>query len=232
MKRPGLTLAAAVLLLAASGCQAQPYADTGHTSMSGITCPMDIVVTLPSSTSSAFISFEPPTFDESAYVLHNQTHTSGQAFHVGVTTVTYTFFDANGNVLRCSFNITILQDGSPCSSSPCQNGGLCTGIGDSYTCTCAAGYVGFNCEIRLLANTMGCALPGKTPIRVHVSLAIGASTVRVPSRVIVTLNLVLMEVPVGTKATAAGTVIVLLDTMEHRVNIQTDRYMETDMREG
>ena len=34
-----------------------------------------------------------------------------------------------------------------CSPDPCQNGGTCTDNGDTtYTCTCAAGYTGTNCE--------------------------------------------------------------------------------------
>ncbi|KAI0210648.1 hypothetical protein LSAT2_004598 [Lamellibrachia satsuma] len=33
-----------------------------------------------------------------------------------------------------------------CISSPCQNGGSCTGMADQYTCTCVDGYTGINCE--------------------------------------------------------------------------------------
>ncbi|XP_051914405.1 IgGFc-binding protein-like [Hippocampus zosterae] len=36
---------------------------------------------------------------------------------------------------------------SPCLSSPCQNGGTCNDINNtSYSCICAPGYQGFNCE--------------------------------------------------------------------------------------
>ena len=37
---------------------------------------------------------------------------------------------------------------SACSVAPCQNGGTCVNSADglSYTCTCAAGYTGTNCE--------------------------------------------------------------------------------------
>ncbi len=37
-----------------------------------------------------------------------------------------------------------------CASQPCQNGGTCTDGVDAYTCACAAGYEGTNCEVRLL----------------------------------------------------------------------------------
>ena len=36
----------------------------------------------------------------------------------------------------------------PCDNNPCLNGGVCTAkINDSYTCKCASGYSGGNCEI-------------------------------------------------------------------------------------
>ena len=33
-----------------------------------------------------------------------------------------------------------------CASSPCQNGGTCVDGVNEYSCTCAAGYTGTNCE--------------------------------------------------------------------------------------
>ena len=33
-----------------------------------------------------------------------------------------------------------------CANAPCLNGGECTDGIDEYTCTCAAGYRGVNCE--------------------------------------------------------------------------------------
>lgn len=45
-----------------------------------------------------------------------------------------------------------------CDSNPCRNAGTCTvsGTGNTYTCTCAPGYTGNNCEINIR--------PGKTLI--------------------------------------------------------------------
>ncbi|XP_019644209.1 PREDICTED: protein crumbs homolog 1-like [Branchiostoma belcheri] len=34
-----------------------------------------------------------------------------------------------------------------CASSPCQHGGICTDLHNSYSCTCAAGWEGDNCEL-------------------------------------------------------------------------------------
>ena len=33
-----------------------------------------------------------------------------------------------------------------CASNPCQNGGTCTDLLDSYTCNCIEGYIGLDCE--------------------------------------------------------------------------------------
>ena len=35
-----------------------------------------------------------------------------------------------------------------CNNSPCQNGGTCTEVTLDYTCTCATGFHGQNCEFR------------------------------------------------------------------------------------
>ena len=39
-----------------------------------------------------------------------------------------------------------LIDIDECSSNPCENGGTCNDAVDMYTCDCAAGYNGDNCE--------------------------------------------------------------------------------------
>lgn len=34
-----------------------------------------------------------------------------------------------------------------CEENPCQNSGVCTEAGLSFTCTCVAGYIGSQCEL-------------------------------------------------------------------------------------
>lgn len=41
----------------------------------------------------------------------------------------------------------IYADIDECSPNPCSNGGICKDGINGYTCTCAAGYKGNNCEI-------------------------------------------------------------------------------------
>ena len=39
-----------------------------------------------------------------------------------------------------------LPDVNECDPNPCQNGAVCNDGVNSYTCNCAAGYSGVNCE--------------------------------------------------------------------------------------
>jgi hypothetical protein len=34
-----------------------------------------------------------------------------------------------------------------CADHPCEHGGVCSANGESYSCSCRAGYSGSNCEI-------------------------------------------------------------------------------------
>ena len=40
-----------------------------------------------------------------------------------------------------------MADVNECASNPCQNGGTCTDLVNSYTCACVSGYNGTSCEI-------------------------------------------------------------------------------------
>lgn len=56
----------------------------------------------------------------------------------------------------CSLNCNHKPSNCPCSmceclngachSSPCQNGGVCSSVGDEVTCTCPPDYTGVHCE--------------------------------------------------------------------------------------
>ena len=37
-----------------------------------------------------------------------------------------------------------------CANNPCANGGTCTNAVDGYSCECAAGYTGTNCDEGIL----------------------------------------------------------------------------------
>ncbi|XP_030830199.1 uncharacterized protein LOC588928 isoform X14 [Strongylocentrotus purpuratus] len=55
----------------------------------------------------------PAATDNVGVVLMNQTHVSGYAFSLGVTTVVNTAYDAAGNKAECSFNVTISDNIQP-----------------------------------------------------------------------------------------------------------------------
>jgi len=42
--------------------------------------------------------------------------------------------------------VVLCVDIDECASSPCQNGGTCADGINSYTCTCAGGYDGAQCQ--------------------------------------------------------------------------------------
>ncbi|XP_061664711.1 zonadhesin, like isoform X2 [Syngnathoides biaculeatus] len=64
---------------------------------------------------------------------------------------------------------------SPCLSGPCLNGGTCNhGGADSYTCVCAQGYGGFNCQDEI-TGTEG--LESKWIILIAVLVSVAAVTV-------------------------------------------------------
>ena len=53
-----------------------------------------------------------------------------------------------------------------CNPNPCANGGTCIDGVDSYTCQCAAGYTGPNCNTSKCSNTL---VKGRvdTPVNLH-----------------------------------------------------------------
>ncbi|XP_072028540.1 uncharacterized protein [Amphiura filiformis] len=75
-------------------------------------CPDSIFEAAPHEDSSvAVLWIEPTATDDSGVApRHAQTHTPGQHFPIGVTTVRYSFSDDLGNIASCSFNINITRD--------------------------------------------------------------------------------------------------------------------------
>ena len=49
-------------------------------------------------------------------------------------------------VNQSSISWKYFPDIDDCDPNPCNNGGVCTDGIDSYTCTCAEGYTGVNCD--------------------------------------------------------------------------------------
>ena len=74
-------------------------------------CPTDITNDMEFGTSSAPVYWIPPTAtDVSGHVsLVSQSSCPGDAFTVGITTVSYIFGDQSGNNASCVFNITMKE---------------------------------------------------------------------------------------------------------------------------
>ena len=50
------------------------------------------------------------------------------------------------HILSHHYAYSLYVDIDECAISPCQNGGSCTDRINAYTCDCADGYFGTNCE--------------------------------------------------------------------------------------
>ena len=49
--------------------------------------------------------------------------------------------------LSTTYVYRFITDIDECLASPCKNGAQCTNTDGSYTCTCASGWQGQNCDI-------------------------------------------------------------------------------------
>ncbi|XP_071961171.1 uncharacterized protein [Antedon mediterranea] len=77
-------------------------------------CPIDIVNNTDPSINSTTITWDEPTFsDNSGRTSNSSSHSSGDTFYIGVTTVYYMIEDESGNMATCNFTITILDTESP-----------------------------------------------------------------------------------------------------------------------
>lgn len=71
-------------------------------------CPADIVVNADAGQSSAVVTWVPPTASDNCGVASLvSTHSPGDTFPLGTTTVTYTATDTCGNTAECSFDVTV-----------------------------------------------------------------------------------------------------------------------------
>jgi uncharacterized repeat protein (TIGR01451 family)/gliding motility-associated-like protein len=80
-----------------------------------LNCPTNINVNNTFNTCGAIVNWVPPTFTDncSGPVTVVASHFPGATFPVGITVVTYTATDANGNVTVCSFNINVTDTQAP-----------------------------------------------------------------------------------------------------------------------
>jgi len=79
-----------------------------------VVCPDDIVSSTDAGECGANVFWNPPVADDNcgAQVM-SQTHTPGDFFGIGTTTVTYVIQDAAGNMTECSFDITVEDTEAP-----------------------------------------------------------------------------------------------------------------------
>ena len=69
-----------------------------------------------------------------------------------VSKYTKTIFLAT--ICMLDYCVHYVVDVDECVSSPCQNGGNCTDGVNGYTCFCAKGYTGNNCETGMSTDTI------------------------------------------------------------------------------
>jgi|GEM_PF-3900202 len=79
-------------------------------------CPSDINVNT-SGSCDAVVNWTPPTATDNCSATVTSTHDPGDTFPIGTTTVTYTATDATGNVVNCSFDVTVSDNEDPVFSS-------------------------------------------------------------------------------------------------------------------
>lgn len=80
-------------------------------------CPSDIAVTAGSNCKAVVTWSEPVASDNCAIATTSQTHAPNTEFSVGVTAVTYTATDVNGNTATCMFNVTVTDTTLPVFSN-------------------------------------------------------------------------------------------------------------------
>ncbi|TND07845.1 MAG: Hyalin [Bacteroidetes bacterium] len=120
-----------------------------------ILCPSNITVNTDSGMCSAVVTYAPVTTIDNCSI--DSTYlsaglSSGSAFPVGTTTVSYTTIDASGNSVSCSFDITVTDNQAPAFACPGNmavnaDSGMCSAV-VNYSAPVATD----NCN--LASNTM------------------------------------------------------------------------------
>ena len=74
-----------------------------------VTCPADIIHTVELGTTSVAVTFPDPTVTDNSgsVALLSVSPSSGSAFSVGITNVTFVFADGSGNTGSCTFTISV-----------------------------------------------------------------------------------------------------------------------------
>lgn len=76
-------------------------------------CPANIQQQLTGSGCQVNVSWTPPTFTDNCAVTVTSTHSPGDQFSLGTTTVTYTAKDPSNNTTTCSFNVFVTDASAP-----------------------------------------------------------------------------------------------------------------------
>ena len=87
---------------------------TGDVGASPLVCPDDITIGVASGQCETAVTWEPPIPDPNCGItITGSTHVPGDIFAIGTTTVTYTAADEAGNIIECSFDITVTYQETP-----------------------------------------------------------------------------------------------------------------------
>ena len=148
-------------------------------------CPANITLTSETgnpATCTQIATWTAPTAaDNCAIASLTSTHNSGDAFPVGVTTVTYTATDVNGNTETCSFTVTVVDDTKPTISGCPADITVNTGSGNTQcaqTATWTAPTAADNCAIASLTSThnSGDAFPVGTTTVTYTATDVNGNT--------------------------------------------------------
>ena len=99
-------------------------------------CPANITVTADDDYCGNTTTWTAPTATDNCGVTLTGTHTSGDFFNVGTTTVTYTAEDASGNITTCTFDVIVEPVAAPVINGDTE---VCTPTNVNYTTPLLAG---------------------------------------------------------------------------------------------